>query len=113
MEEKKPAVKQPAKKIEMTPEEERMWNLVKFLPVMFRRKRPVGEYVIDFYCARPATAIVIGQTKRKTWKELSRDKYLQSQGITVMRYYDEDIRNDFDTVCDDVLKHFGITRRKP
>jgi len=80
-----------------TPAEEIMWDLLRdrqYLGLKFRRQHQYGNYVIDFYCDEAKLAVeLIGsvhQTKpEQKKKDKSRDKYLQSQGLTVIHIPNE------------------------
>ena len=61
----------------------------------FYRQKPLGQYIVDFYC--PAAKLVIevdggqhysGQQKER---DIERDKYLNDQGLKVIRYSDLDV----------------------
>ena len=47
--------------------------------------------------------------KRENWQaDKIRDAELRQLGITVLRYSNRDINNDFQAVCADILKHLGL-----
>ena len=37
-----------------------------------------------------------------------RDEYLQNLGIKVLRYTNFEVNNNFNTVCNDILKNIGM-----
>ena len=94
----------------MTTEEKHLWyDFLKKLPVTFHRQKVIGNYVIDFYCARAKIAIELDGSQHyepsgKT-NDRTRDAYLESLGITVLRYSNLDIHQKFNSVCMDIIRH--------
>ena len=94
----------------MTKEERTLWyDCLKKLPVTVNRQKVFGKYILDFYCASAKIAIEIdgsqhyeedGQAKDK-----ERDTYLNERGITVLRYSNRDVNQQFRTVCEDIESH--------
>ena len=70
----------------------------------FRRQHPYGMYIIDFYCDKANLAIEIDgdihQYKKTYDKE--RTKYLESTGIKVIRFSNEDVEKSLDQVLDKI-----------
>jgi len=65
-----------------------------------RRQHPVGPYVVDFFC--PAAKLVIeidGRTHiGRGQVEAARTRYLQKQGLTVIRFTDDEVTKNLDSV---------------
>ena len=96
----------------MTPEEKHLWyDFLKALPYTVNRQKVIGAYVIDFYCAASKTAIEIDGSQhyepRGKYEDGIRDEYLKNLGITVLRYSNIDIHQNFDSVCADILQHIS------
>ena len=97
----------------MTPEEKQLWyQVLKPLPVTFKRQKVFGNYIVDFYCASKNTVIEIDGSQHfekigKAEDEV-RDKYLNRLGLKVLRYSNYEINTAFDSVCEDILKHFEM-----
>jgi very-short-patch-repair endonuclease len=75
------------------------WNVVKnnqFDGLDFNRQKVIGNYIVDFYCARLGLVIEIdGWTHdNKQEYDSKRDNYLRSLGLYVLHIYDEDIKQD-------------------
>ena len=90
---------------DMTPEERKLWFLfLRWLNVTINRQKVFGYYILDFYCASAMLAIEIDGSQHFEDKEKEydkqRDAYLQSMGITVLRFTNRDINLLFDEVCD-------------
>ena len=91
----------------MTPEEKHLWyDFLKFLPQTVQRQKVICEYIVDFYCASAKLVIELDGAQHfeeKAKKEdRARDAYLESIGITVLRYTNIDIHNRFDAVCKEI-----------
>ena len=75
----------------------------------FRRQYGVGPYILDFYCASAKIAIELDgsqhyEEKGKA-KDEERDTYLNERGITVLRYSNRDVNQQFRTICEDIENH--------
>lgn len=98
----------------MTPEEKQLWyQFLKKLPITVNRQKNIGDYIVDFFIAQKRLAIEIDGLQHllpehKTEDNI-RDDYLKSLGITVLRYSNHSINNNFNAVCNDILKHLGLT----
>ena len=100
----------------MTPEEKHLWyDFLKHLPVTVKRQKNILNYIVDFYIATSKTVIEIdgSQHGMKENKEADekRDADLNSLGITVLRYSNQDINKNFNAVCEDILMHLGLTAK--
>ena len=91
----------------MTKEERHLWyDFLKSFPVPVKRQKIIGGYIADFYI--PDCRIVIeldgSQHYSDEGKEYDkeRDEYMQSAGITVLRYSNLDISQNFNGVCEDI-----------
>ena len=47
--------------------------------------------------------------KENKEEDAKRDCDLQKLGITVLRYKNEDINSRFNAVCEDILRHLGLS----
>ena len=61
----------------------------------FRRQRPIGPYVIDFYCAKARRAVEIDgmshDVENRPERDARRDAWLRAQGVTVCRIAAADV----------------------
>ena len=97
----------------MTPEEKHLWyDFLKLLPVTVNRQKTVGSYIVDFYIHFAKLVIEIDGMQHGTPEhekaDERRDRTLEVQGITVLRYTNRDINQRFDEVCQDIMRHLGI-----
>ncbi|MBE5742443.1 MAG: endonuclease domain-containing protein [Clostridiales bacterium] len=94
----------------MTKEERRLWyDFLKNLPQVFNRQKVIGKYIVDFYCASVQLAIEIDGSQhfeeRNILYDKERDEYLNSIGITVLRYTNLEINFKFKEVCEDIINN--------
>ena len=91
----------------MTKEERHLWyDFLKNLPVTIQRQKPIGPYITDFYCASSKLVVEIDGSQHyetdKMEADARRDKYLNSRGLAVKRYTNNEINADFESVCADI-----------
>ncbi|MBQ3853922.1 MAG: endonuclease domain-containing protein [Anaerovibrio sp.] len=108
-------LKAKAKKLRnnMTKEERHLWyDFLKEYGVHFYRQKPIGNYIVDFYCARVRLVIEIDGSEHYEDEEMKYDRtrteYLNSLGIKVLRFSNLDIWNNFRGVCmriDEIVKN--------
>ena len=99
---------------DMTPEEKHLWyDFLKKLPVTVNRQKIIGDYIVDFYIHSASIAIEIDGIQHKARanaeKDDIRDKALNSLGISVLRYPNYVIKDNFNYVCEDILNHLALT----
>jgi len=88
---------------EMTPEEEALWSKLRRWQVdglRFRRQRPVGRYIADFYCPDLRLMIEIDGAVHHEREQYdgNRDEYLAGHGYRVVRFRNEDINHRLNEV---------------
>ena len=94
----------------MTKEERHLWyDFLKGLPITVHRQKVIDRYIVDFYIASKGIVIEIDGTQHfedagKT-KDIQRDLYLNSLGLTVLRYANSDVNKHFESVCQDIWIH--------
>ena len=98
----------------MTDEEKHLWyDFLKFLPITVNHQKIVLNYILDFFIASQKIAIELDGSQHgkeeNHIKDDTRDKALQDHGIKVLRYKNQDVKTNFDSVCRDILKHVGIS----
>ena len=97
----------------MTPEEKHLWyDFLKRIPFNVRRQHNIENYIVDFYIAKKKIVIEVDgrQHQLPDQKEADeqRDAVLETWGITVLRYSNDNIRKNFNAVAEDILKHLGL-----
>ena len=87
-----------------TPEENQLWyQYLRTYPVQFKRQRPFGRYVLDFYCSRVKLGIELDGSQHFTAEgqesDANRTAYLNSLGIKILRFTNREINTQFEAVC--------------
>ena len=97
----------------MTPEEKQLWyQVLKPLPVTFKRQKVFGNYIVDFYCASAKIIIEVDGAQHYEPENQAadriRDAFLERCGYTVLRYSNQDIHRNLDGVRTDILLHLRL-----
>lgn len=98
----------------LTPEEKHLWyDLLKKLPFNIRRQHNIENYIVDFYIAEKKTVIEVDGLQHKVPQhkesDEARDKALSAWGITVLRYSNKDIKQNFNAVAEDILQKLDLS----
>ena len=97
----------------MTKEERHLWyDFLKKQAVTFNRQKVIGRYIADFYCAEKKLVIEDGSQHymdEGQQADKERDAYFSSLELTVLRYSNRQIHNEFDRVCNDILQHLATS----
>jgi len=80
-----------------------LWNCLKGRKMrgyQFMRQKPVGEYIVDFYCSKLKLAIEIDGESHdgRFGYDMERQRFLESIGLTVLRFNDIDVKKDINNV---------------
>ena len=86
-----------------TKSELKLWNLLKedFKGITFNRQKPLGEFIVDFYCSELALIIEVDGSIHELQKErdLERDNYFkQEYGLKTIRISNDEIDKSIATV---------------
>ena len=93
----------------MTKEESLLWHcFLKKYPLRFRRQYVIGNYIVDFYCHQAQLVIEIDGSQHFTQHEIEKDlvrtKYLEKQGLRVLRFTNLEVNRQFYEVCSAIDK---------
>ena len=96
----------------MTKEEKHLWyNFLRHYEVKFLRQKPIGNYIVDFYCAKAKLVIELDGSQHyneiNVEKDTERTAFLEKYGITVVRIANIQVNKNFREVCeyiDDIVK---------
>ena len=88
----------------MTPWERKLWYcFLKEYPVRFQRQKPIGRYIVDFYCASAKLAVELDggghYTPEEQEKDRNRTKEIEKFGVQVIRFCNLDVDRHFYEVC--------------
>ena len=88
----------------MTKEEHLLWyRFLRKYPVQFRRQYVIGNFIVDFFCHKAKLVIELDGSHHYEPEEIvydqRRTRYLESQGLRVIRFSNLDVLKHFDQVC--------------
>ena len=80
-----------------------LWKEIKEKKVLgydFHRQKPIDEYIVDFYCPRLKLILEIDGDSHdgKEEADFIRQKKLESKGLTVLRFWDLDVKANVDGI---------------
>ena len=66
----------------------------------FLRQRPIGEYIVDFFSKELKLVIELDGPDHdsKLNRDNKKDRYLESIGLKILRFYDEEVIQDINSV---------------
>ena len=87
----------------MTPWERKLWyDCLRSYPVRFQRQKAIGDFIVDFYCAKARLVIELDggghYSQEQAKKDELRTKALTAMNLTVVRICNLDIDWNFDGV---------------
>ena len=110
-------------KIELTPRarqlradqtevERRLWSKLRnrqLAGLKWKRQVPRGSYVVDFLCVEASLVVELdgGQHADQLAYDARRTAYLESQGLKVLRFWNTDVIENPNGVCDAILYAAG------
>lgn len=90
--------------------ERRLWRHLEKTPVdgtHFRRQVPLGSYIVDFASHRLKLVIEIDGAQHghpaHARADFERDRWLESQGYRVLRFWNDDVRFELNAVLDTIF----------
>ena len=89
----------------MTPWERKLWyEFLSGYPVRFQRQKAIGNYIVDFYCAKARLIVELDGSQHYNEPNMENDRIrtekLQDFNLTVMRIPNNEIDENFDGVCE-------------
>ena len=90
-----------------TKEEALLWYcFLRKYPYRFRRQYVIGNFIADFYCHKAKLVIELdgsGHYEPETMeKDTERTKYLEKQGLFVLRFTNLEVKRYFSAVCEKI-----------
>ncbi len=95
----------------MTLPEVLLWNLLRKSPdgIHIRRQEWIGNFVVDFYCAKAKVAIEVDGAAHDTGdrprRDMQRDAWLNDQGIEVLRVPAKDVLRSPEVVAEGIVRY--------
>ena len=102
----------------MTPWERKLWyDFLRNYPLRFQRQKAIGNYIVDFYCAKAGLIIELDGGGHYTAEQMEKDdvrtKALESMNLTVLQICNLDIDRNFSGVCeyiDSTTKNLSLSQ---
>lgn len=96
--------------------EKLLWNRLKGSEMHFRKQHPIGDFVLDFYCASAKLAIEVDgfahDTGTRPRRDEARTRWLNGEGVEILRIAAKDVLADPDAIADGLLR-LCASRAKP
>jgi len=96
-----------------TSAESALWNQLKSKNLeerKFRRQQSIGNYIVDFYCPSEKLIVELDGDPHgdpiQIQKDITRDKYLEALGFTVLRFENRFVFQEPEIVLNEIRKGF-------
>ncbi len=93
----------------MTDEERILWHHLWRIPLEgthFRKQSPIGRYYADFVSHRLKLIIEVDGEQhghdRQVAHDARRDRWLESQGYRILRFWNHEVKKELDSVLDTI-----------
>ncbi len=91
----------------MTLWERKLWyDYLQYYPIRFQRQKAIGEYIVDFYCAKARLVVELDggghYTADKMAADRARTQELEKMDLRVIRICNLDIDQNFRGVCEHI-----------
>ncbi len=100
--------------------EEVIWKLLRNRALdgfKFRRQKPFPPFIVDFFCPEKRLAIEIDGGQHAdpdiAAYDQRRTEVLASAGVTLLRYWNNEVLRDPARVLEDIWHHLTATSRSP
>ena len=87
-----------------TPQENHLWyDFLRSYTPRFQRQKTIGQFIADFYCEKARLVIELDGSQHFTPEGITYDEArtaaIETVGVTVLRFTNRDIDNQFKAVC--------------
>ena len=86
---------------DMTPQEQKLWGALRYkqLGFKFRRQQAIDRFIVDFCCFEKRLVVEVDGAvhleKNQKEHDWERDKFLEENGFSVLRFWNDEVENDF------------------
>lgn len=93
----------------MTRQEKHLWyDFLQKHRYKWYKQKPIGKYIADFYCGRVKLIVEVDGSQHYEEKHVEydnkRSEYFKNLGITVIRFPNNAIYENFNGVCEEIDK---------
>jgi len=115
---KKPTTTARALRRRQTDAEKKLWSRLRgrtLAGYKFRRRYPVGPYIVDFICVREGLAIEVdgGQHAERSSADARRTAYLEAQGLRVLRFWNNEVLGNIEGVLSTIMNALSKPSDEP
>ena len=100
-----------------TEAEDRLWQELRgrrLNGIKFRRQVPVGRFVADFLCSDSMLIVEIdGSQHADSAHDVKRTAELNGRGFRVLRFWNDDVLKDMNSVCDTIIAYVRDASLQP
>jgi very-short-patch-repair endonuclease len=92
---------------EMTDAERELWFRLRagrLEGLKFRRQHPIPPYVVDFYCQEAGLVVEVDGSQHQPEVDGARTAALKRQGLEVLRFWDNEVFTELETVLEQILR---------
>lgn len=82
----------------------------KLIKLKFTRQKPIGNFIVDFYCAKLKLAVEIDGKIHKFQKarDVERDNILKQKfGLRILRYKNEDVLKNAELILSNIIEQIN------
>ncbi len=94
-----------------------LWNEIKAekLGCQFLRQKPIGNYIVDFYCTKLKLIIEIDGSSHDNKVEYDkfRDEYFTYKSLNMIKFNDLDVKNNLDAVLNSIKTEIFRLKNPP
>jgi very-short-patch-repair endonuclease len=100
-----------------TPAEKKLWyEYLRQLPVMVHRQKVIHHFIVDFYIAPAKLVIELDGENHATEDgaayDQERTEILSGYGLTVLRFWNDEVQQDFENICGRIAAAIETTSDK-
>src|SRR4030065_1456669 len=95
----------------LTDSEKSLWSRLRnkqFLGIQFYRQKPIGKHIVDFFAPRAKLVVEVDGSQhvedKHAQKDRSRDDYLASFGLKVLRFNSREVLKESDAVVEVIYR---------
>jgi very-short-patch-repair endonuclease len=95
----------------LTEAEKHLWERLKnkHLGYIFYRQKPIGDYIVDFYCNQAKLVVEVDGgyhlANEAAGNDRVRNEYMKNLGLTVLRFNNKEVLENVDTVVTKIKEH--------
>ncbi|HEY4508174.1 MAG TPA: DUF559 domain-containing protein [Candidatus Paceibacterota bacterium] len=94
-----------------------LWKEIKAkkLGYQFMRQKPIGRFIVDFYCSPLKLAIEIDGSSHdaEIEEDVERQKEIEKLHIHLLRFTERDVRSSLESVMREIKEHIANAAQPP